>query len=155
MRFRSEEKLFRSNSLYDAGSSEIRGPRSRPVLDKIRACRTRETASTSGARSGSAAQASIYYGGDRRQRTEFLCKLDEKHRSKTCRPGEQPRVDTSLTEEQIGRRFGRTRKFVRDLIDNNFPSWDDYRRRRSSAFSFGAPAFQTSKWPLAVVQMMH
>jgi len=74
-----------------------------------------------------------YYGGDRRQRTEFLCKLDEKHRSKTCRPGERPRVDTSLTEEQIGRRFGRMRKFVRDLIDNNFPSWDDYRRRRERA----------------------
>src|SRR5689334_9846774 len=27
-----------------------------------------------------------YYGHDRRQRTEFLCKRDEKHHSKTCRP---------------------------------------------------------------------
>jgi hypothetical protein len=31
------------------------------------------------------------------------------------------RSDTSLTEEQIGRRFGRTGKFVRHLIDDNFP----------------------------------
>jgi integrase len=27
-----------------------------------------------------------YYGRDRRQRTEFLCKRDEKHHSKTCKP---------------------------------------------------------------------
>jgi integrase len=27
-----------------------------------------------------------YYGHDRRQRTEFLCKRDDKHHSKTCRP---------------------------------------------------------------------
>ncbi len=27
-----------------------------------------------------------YYGSDRRQRAEFHCKRDEKHRSKTCRP---------------------------------------------------------------------
>jgi hypothetical protein len=88
MRFRVDHKLFLSKGLLPAKISEIRGPRSRPVLDKICACRTRETASTSGARCGSAAQASIlrYYAQDRRQRTEFLCKRDEKHDSKTCKP---------------------------------------------------------------------
>jgi hypothetical protein len=31
------------------------------------------------------------------------------------------RSDASLSEDQIGRRFGRTGKFVRQMIDENFP----------------------------------
>jgi len=88
MRFGKSLTLFRSNSLCDAGSREIRGA---PFSS-----RARQNSRMSNERNRKHQRGSIwlrgssfyirYYGHDRRQRTEFLCRRDEKHHSKTCRP---------------------------------------------------------------------